>query len=190
MHKMDRGQSCIGCHESLQHDTKCAGCHGFLSKKREQTDESCLMCHAKPPAGAAMDETTAMAMIEQRPIQSTTYDTKDIPETIIIKELSDKYESVTFPHRQIVNKIARDMKDNKLAAYFHADKGTLCQGCHHNSPATNKPSSCKSCHGKPFNEKDMNKPGLMGAYHIQCMECHINMKIDNNGCTDCHEEKK
>ncbi|MEN8211897.1 MAG: sulfate respiration complex hexadecaheme cytochrome HmcA [Thermodesulfobacteriota bacterium] len=190
MHKMDRNQSCTGCHEALQHDAKCAGCHGFLSKNREQTDASCLMCHAKPPVGAGMDEATARAMIEQRPIQSNTYDAEDIPEKIIIKELSDKYEPVEFPHRQIVNKIAQNIKDNKLAAYFHADKGTLCQGCHHNSPATNRPTSCKSCHGKPFNEKDMNKPGIMGAYHIQCMECHTNMKIDQVGCTDCHEEKK
>ena len=190
MHKMDREQSCTGCHETLQHDAKCAGCHGFLSKNREQDDASCLMCHSKPPEGAQMDAATARTMIEQRPVQAQIYEAQDIPEKIIIKELSDKYEPVEFPHRQIVNKIAENIKDNKLAAYFHADKGTLCQGCHHNSPPTKKPTSCKSCHGKPFNEKDMNKPGIMGAYHIQCMECHANMKIDNNGCTDCHKEKK
>ena len=190
MHKMDRDQSCTGCHTSLQHDAKCAGCHGFLSKNREADDASCLMCHAKLPEGADMDEATARIMLEQRPVQAQIYEEQDIPEKIIIKELSDKYEPVEFPHRQIVNKIAQNIKDNKLAAYFHADKGTLCQGCHHNSPATKKPTSCKSCHGKPFNEKDMNKPGIMGAYHIQCMECHTNMKIDNNDCTDCHKEKK
>jgi len=190
MHKMDRDQSCIGCHEALQHEAQCAGCHGFLSKNRKKDDASCLMCHVKPPAEAKMDESLAKMMIEQRPMQSQTFDAKDIPEKIVIKDLSDKYEPVDFPHRQIVNKIAQNIKDNKLAAYFHADKATLCQGCHHNSPATEKPTSCKSCHGKPFNEKDMNKPGIMGAYHIQCMECHTNMKIDNNGCTDCHEEKK
>ena len=190
MHKMDMNQSCIGCHETKKHDTACAGCHGFLSKNREQTDESCLMCHAKLPEGAGVDEAAARAVIEQRPVQSTTYDAEDIPERIVIRELSDQYEPVDFPHRQIVNKIVMNIKDNKLAAYFHAEKGTLCQGCHHHSPATRRPTGCKNCHGKPFNEKDMNKPSIMGAYHIQCMACHTNMKIANNGCTDCHQEKK
>ncbi len=201
MHKMDRDQSCIGCHEALQHETNCAGCHGFLSKNRNKSDDSCLMCHVKQPEGAvlneiavdeaAVDEAAVKNMLEQRPVQAQAqlFDAKDIPETIIIKELSDKYEPVEFPHRQIVNKIADNIKDNKLASYFHLNKGTLCQGCHHNSPATKKPTSCKSCHGKPFNKKDMNKPGIMGAYHIQCMECHTNMKIEKVGCTDCHKEK-
>jgi hypothetical protein len=189
MHKIDSKQSCTGCHEALQHEVNCAGCHGFLSKNRKQDDASCLMCHEKQPAGAVMDDAAVRRMMKQRPVQAQIFDSKDIPETIMIKSLSDKYEPVEFPHGQIVNKIAGNIKDNKLASYFHVDKGTLCQGCHHNSPATKKPTSCNSCHGKPFNEKNMNKPGLMGAYHIQCMECHSNMNIEQVGCTDCHKEK-
>ena len=189
MHKTGKNQSCTGCHKSLQSDAKCAGCHGFLSKNEKQDDALCLMCHVKPPEAANMDDATAKIMLEQRNIQTKIFDQNDIPDQIIIKEFSDKYEPVEFPHRQIINKIAKNIENNKLAAYFHTDQGTLCQGCHHNSPSTKKPSRCKNCHGKPFNEKDMNKPGIMGAYHIQCMECHTNMKIDKLGCTDCHKEK-
>ena len=189
MHSMNQDQSCTGCHEALQNDDSCAGCHAVLPKKRRQGSESCLKCHAQLPVEAVMDEVTAKTVIEQRNIQTQIFEQEDIPETIIIKEFSDKYEPVEFPHRQIVNKIADNIKDNKLAAYFHTDKGTLCQGCHHNAPPSKQPAGCKSCHGKPFNEKDMNKPGIMGAYHIQCMECHVNMKIDKVGCTDCHQEK-
>ncbi len=193
MHKMDREQSCIGCHEMKQQDKNCAGCHAVLSKNRKPDDSSCLKCHMELPAGdsgkAGMDEKTAATLLEQRKKVSGTFSSENIPEKIIIKAFSDKYEPVEFPHRDIVNKIVKDIKDNNLAVYFHAGKGTVCQGCHHNSPATKKPTGCGSCHGKPFNEKDMHKPGIIGAYHIQCMECHDNMKIDKVGCTDCHKEK-
>ena len=189
MHKLDSQQSCTGCHELLKHDTSCAGCHGFLAKNRKQDDASCLMCHEKQPDGKIISDAELKKMIGKRPNKVLMYNAEDIPENIIIKELSEKYEPVNFPHRQIVNKIAENIKENKLAAYFHSDKGTLCQGCHHNSPATKKPTGCKNCHGKPFSEKNSDKPGIMGAYHIQCMECHVNMHIEQVGCTDCHSEK-
>lgn len=190
MHKKDSEQSCMGCHQELQHQPQCAGCHGFLSKTDRKDDKSCLMCHVKIPNAAMMDETAAKKMIEQRPDRVQMFDAGDIPDKITINTLSDKYEAVEFPHRQIINKIADTIKDDKLAAYFHDQKATLCQGCHHHSPATEKPTSCSSCHGKPFDEKNMAKPGIMGAYHIQCMECHTQMKVGNNGCTDCHEKKQ
>ncbi len=193
MHKMDRKQSCLGCHEMKKQDKSCAGCHAVLSKNREQDDSSCLKCHMELPVGdsgkAGMDEKAAGILLEQRKKVSGTFSNENIPEKILIKAFSDKYEPAEFPHRKIVNKIVKDIKDNNLAIYFHAEKGTVCQGCHHNSPASKKPTGCGSCHGKPFNEKDMHKPGIIGAYHIQCMECHTNMKIDKVGCTDCHKEK-
>ena len=35
-----------------------------------------------------------------------------------------------------------------------------------------------------------NKPGLMGAYHLQCMGCHKEMGMEKPvSCTDCHKEK-
>ena len=78
----------------------------------------------------------------------------------------------------------------KLAANFHADPGTICQGCHHNSPIGKKPPQCASCHGQPFDERKLNSPGLLGAYHIQCMGCHAEMGIEKPvGCTECHKEK-
>jgi hypothetical protein len=190
MHKMDRDQSCSGCHKKMQDDITCAGCHASFSKTGKSDNASCLMCHTQPLTGEALDENTAAMIIEQRTraMQAKRMDTKDIPENIILKDLVDKYEPVNFPHGKIVNTIARNIKENKLAQYFHSDKGTLCLGCHHNSPATDKPTRCKSCHGKPFNGMDL--PGIMGAYHIQCMGCHTKMKIDQVGCTDCHKEKQ
>jgi len=86
-----------------------------------------------------------------------------------------------------------NIKDNKLAGYFHAEKGTVCQSCHHNSPLDKQPPHCGSCHGKPFDERNILKPGIIGAYHQQCMGCHQVLKLEkpkSTGCTDCHEEAK
>ena len=189
MHRKDATQSCIGCHEMKQRDKNCAGCHRFTTKEQTMDDDSCLLCHTEFPKGAEINEKTAQLLLAKRPQKSKTYKKEDIPEMIVIKKLSEKYKPVEFPHRKIVSTITENIADNKLAAYFHAEKGTICKGCHHNSPATNKPTLCSSCHGKPFDEKDMHKPGIIGAYHIQCMECHTYMKIDKVGCTDCHKEK-
>ncbi len=191
MHKDGSNQSCLGCHENRKRDSECAGCHNFIGKSQKHNDDVCLTCHITPPTDLSGDDAKDVEnILNMRKKVTGTFAIEDIPEKVIIKELSDKYKPADFPHRKIVNTIVDTIKDNKLAAYFHAEKGTICQGCHHNSPATSKPTRCASCHGKPFEEKDMFKPGLMGAYHIQCMECHVSMNIDKTGCTDCHKENK
>jgi hypothetical protein len=104
----------------------------------------------------------------------------------------NKYEPVKLPHRKIVQTMVANINSNKLVNYFHHEKGTVCQGCHHNSPAAKEPPKCVSCHGKPFNAKDPFKPGLMAAYHRQCMECHKAMGIQKpvaTDCTACHQKR-
>ncbi len=194
MHKEKTEQSCRGCHEINQNDKNCAGCHIFLSNNKKQDDSSCLECHMKrKPAASNIkleDSKVAGMLLDSRKPVTATYLQKDIPEKVVIKELSDQYEPAEFPHRKIVNTIVDNIKDNKLAMYFHDSKGTICQGCHHNSPASIKPTRCGNCHGKDINEDDVFKPSIKGAYHIQCIECHTNMEVDKVGCTDCHKEKK
>ena len=34
------------------------------------------------------------------------------------------------------------------------------------------PAGCADCHDRPFNPKQLNTPGLKGAYHRLCMDCH------------------
>jgi hypothetical protein len=130
--------------------------------------------------------------LETRDAITLIYEDQDIPETVIIDELADQYQPVRLPHRKIVKSLFNNIKNNKLANYFHHEKGTMCQGCHHNSPAAKKPPKCASCHGRPFNAKDAFKPGLMAAYHRQCMECHKAMNIKkpvSTNCTACHAKK-
>jgi hypothetical protein len=123
---------------------------------------------------------------------SAMYPASDIPETVEIKALMNQYEPVKLPHRKIIKTLSKNIQDSKLVAYFHADKNTLCQACHHHSPAGPKPPSCASCHGQPFDERDPTKPGLMAAYHRQCMECHEAMNIEKpvaTNCVACHPKK-
>jgi hypothetical protein len=198
MHRTGAEASCVGCHEQKQADTTCAGCHGFMTRTRQMPQTYCNTCHSAPPAEGEVVETAeaqaaaAMEALAVRMPVLGTYDAADIPESVAIKTLSDAYEPVTLPHRKIVTTLVKGIEDNELAKYFHTDPGTLCQGCHHNSPATKKPPQCASCHGKPFQDSDMFRPGLMAAYHQQCMGCHDQMEIEKpaaRDCTGCHKEK-
>jgi hypothetical protein len=194
MHRLNVQQSCMGCHEAKQTDQRCAGCHTSFERKRQQDQQSCQNCHMSENSPEALkpDNNMLAAIALESREGIATYDNEDIPEEVKIGALMNKYEVVKLPHRKIVNTLFNNIKDNKLARYFHREKGTLCQGCHHNSPAAKKPPKCASCHGKPFNEKDPFKPGLMAAYHRQCMECHKAMDIKkpvSTKCTACHREK-
>jgi hypothetical protein len=110
-----------------------------------------------------------------------------------IKDLADTYEAAEFPHRKIVLSLMKGMQDSPLAGYFHRDPGTMCQGCHHNSPATKNPPNCSACHGKRFDAKHPDRPGLQAAFHGQCNGCHKDMgnkKVTATSCTECHKEKQ
>jgi hypothetical protein len=170
-----------------------------MEKRRKQADEACLKCHEEMNAELQSlakedDKRVAEMMVGARTYTTETYDKEDIPEKVVINVMAnpdDRYEAVELPHRKIVEKLTSNVKENKLAAYFHREKGTLCQGCHHNSPVSKKPPKCATCHGKPFDDREPLRPGLMGAYHQQCMTCHKEMKIEKPaGCTGCHKEKK
>ncbi|MFH1075325.1 MAG: cytochrome c3 family protein, partial [Pseudomonadota bacterium] len=135
----------------------------------------------------------ARKLLEVRQPVRETYNTEDIPEKVVIKAIADQYEPAEFPHRKIVLKLIDNIKDERLSAYFHTDKGTLCQGCHHNSPISPKPPKCVNCHGKAFDANTMFRPGLKAAYHNQCMGCHKAMQLEkpiDTACVECHKERK
>ncbi len=102
---------------------------------------------------------------------------KDAPkvfilESAVIKKYSDLYEPVRFMHSK------------------HANVLGDCSICHHRMPreegdtygapvkmeqlrAMKKvPVACSVCHGDPFNPRQLQVPGLKGAYHRLCMDCH------------------
>ncbi|MCP4714241.1 MAG: cytochrome C, partial [Deltaproteobacteria bacterium] len=197
MHQRGLKASCIGCHDLNQGTPKCAACHALRSKEKEQ-EPSCNICHMGPlpeqagPAKPRDEKKLAEMLLKTRKAGTGTYADEDIPEKVIIKELEDKYGPVELPHRKIVRTLLTNIKDNKLADYFHNKKYTICGSCHHNSPPSKKPPRCGSCHGAPFNEKDMFRPGIKGAFHQQCIGCHKTLDLEKPKsvkCIDCHKEK-
>ena len=90
----------------------------------------------------------------------------------VIKKYGDLYDPVRFMH----SKHANVLKD--------------CTICHHRQPREKGdkygepvtmamlrkmkkvPAGCAKCHDHPFNPKQLNTPGLKGAYHQLCMDCH------------------
>ena len=198
MHRVNTEQSCLGCHESRQTDQSCAGCHTSFERKRLQGTDACISCHMVSPSQVAdslqqsEEKTAAARTMEIRQAAAVTYPIEDVPQTVTIGTLMNKYDAVKLPHRKIFQAMIDKINTNKLANYFHYENGTVCQGCHHNSPASKNPPKCISCHGRPFNEKDPFKPGLMAAYHRQCMECHKAMGISkpvSTNCTACHDKR-
>lgn len=196
MHDLRADAACLGCHTRQQADKSCAGCHAFIRKGPRNDPASCRECHMdEAPSGSEItgkpeEAMLATMLLKAREKVTGTLPVEDIPEKVVINKLEKQYQPVEMPHRKIVQSLVERIGDNELAAFFHEGPGTLCQGCHHNSPVSKKPPQCGSCHGQPFDDKAPNIPGLYGAYHIQCMGCHSEMGIEKPvGCTECHKEK-
>ena len=88
------------------------------------------------------------------------------PEECVLYHLVDRYEPTVFTHSN------------------HVEYEEDCTVCHHHSSEVESYPPCRACHGIAF--KDLNKPGLKGAYHRQCMNCHRQMESGPLGCEDCH----
>ncbi|MCK5125102.1 MAG: cytochrome C [candidate division Zixibacteria bacterium] len=190
MHDVNSKHSCIGCHDEEKSRSECAGCHSMMEQGK-LSEQSCTICHSGPKPDAAVRMTTSK-MKKQNPVKISklTFRAKDIPDTVFIGTLSDKYEPAVFPHKKIIDVLAKHVKDSKIAEYFHGSEDVLCQGCHHHSPAGEIPPLCESCHNQPFNESDIHKPGLYGAFHRQCIGCHQEMNItEPSDCVGCHAQK-
>lgn len=133
-----------------------------------------LMFQANPPAAQSAETTL------QQPLPLEEHQTPSVADApkmfilnkAVINKYSDQYEPVRFMH----SKHANVLKD--------------CTICHHRMPRETgdrygsptsmqllnekgtEPASCGRCHAEPFNEKDLGTPGLKGAYHQLCMDCH------------------
>jgi len=194
-HDAQSGSSCVGCHAMrVVQDTTCAGCHSMIPVQNFN-NQSCATCHnangvtAEQAAKMSKKERNAVAasIVASREAGAVTYTAEEIPEFVKIDALADKYEASNMPHRKIVETMLNATADSKLAGSFHAQKGKVCQACHHQSPISIKPPKCQSCHNESF--KNGDRPGLKAAYHQQCMTCHTEMKIQkpqNTECAGCH----
>jgi hypothetical protein len=182
-HKIASRQSCVGCHSSAKQDEKCAGCHQTVAA--EVPKSSCPICHR----GAAKGN-----IIEVPPIP-LFWDKEKVPEKLQIKTVEREFKPADMPHLKIVNKLTAISNGSSLARWFHAAKDqALCSGCHHkvDLPSAEKFPTCNSCHGRSHDPKALGKPGIIGAYHRQCVGCHESMKQKPSSleCEKCHQSKE
>ena len=189
MHTKRSDRSCIACHNEVKKAPECAGCHLAMKETPEASSDSCIACHSlKKEEGKPLPEGEALAqMMEMRRMPEPSTWRKNAPEKVTIDDLAKEYKPAVFPHKKIVDALADGVSQSGMASVFHGSDQALCQGCHHNAPATEKPAQCASCHTKERVTKVGARPDLMGAFHLQCMECHDNMDIELKGdCTACH----
>ncbi len=100
------------------------------------------------------------------------HETDEGPEVVVIDQLANLYGPVVFAH--------------KLHAGMSAMTGG-CTNCHHSSPATGKVPPCRDCHQPTRANTDLRQPALKGAYHRQCINCHLDWSHEN-ACGFCHEQ--
>jgi len=98
---------------------------------------------------------------------------QEVDGEIELNKLENLYEPVAFTHEE------------------HTEYADECTQCHHHQE-TGAFKPCDECHKQVlFREADkLNTPGLSGAYHRQCIGCHIEYDSDLTECTDCHEMKE
>ncbi len=197
MHQASSSLSCIGCHDKIQDKPECAGCHYQLPETCP-ADALCINCHSI--SRQAMDplpqnKETAVQVAEEA-IKNHQFPKRisddETPDKVTIDLMSNQYDGVLFPHRQIVRALFKRMENSGLALYFHNSPTSVCHGCHHHSPSVDTFPKCASCHEVSENMGKHNRPGLKGAYHGQCISCHQRMGIEKPAaadCAACHKQK-
>lgn len=202
MHKTDSRRSCVGCHLDETRQPACAGCHTVIPQKLSLN--SCQSCH-NAPVGVSAEQAANASLLklskdEKKALAEGTVSAResvklsipaqeDIPEKVTIGVLSNEYQPSEMPHRKIVNTLVDKQKNNRIAAVFHSEETTLCQGCHLYSPASKTPPRCVSCHPVAATPALDGQLPLRAAYHQQCMTCHerMNQKPTATECADCHK---
>lgn len=109
----------------------------------------------------------------------TVHHSADAGPTIVtldrVSGAPDVYEPVKFDHRE------------------HAKMSEMsggCIQCHHYN-LTGAILACRTCHevAAPSKNADLSKPGLKGAYHRRCVNCHRESGLDTKCDGSCHHAK-
>jgi len=98
--------------------------------------------------------------------------TAERPEIVIIDHLADLYRPVVFAHN------------------LHAEMSNMtggCENCHHYSEQSGSIPACRECHDPDPTLGTLGQPSLKGAYHRQCINCHLDWSHEN-ACGFCHEQ--
>jgi len=183
-HEASSPWSCIGCHETEKKKPDCVGCHHLM--EGGLVESACSTCHTD-----SLNDLDAANKLPA-PEELIPDDTKEVIEITVME---NEYGPSKLKHLAMVKKLTDISNNSKLASYFHTDKMTICQGCHHFGPMEKKGDvpKCSTCH-TVRKEPENKTPTLLGAYHQQCLGCHKQMggteEEKPQSCSGCHEEKE
>lgn len=141
------------------------------TKHHAQMSLNCQECHS---CSTPTYEEPCLKILPEFTRSSITifHSAAQAPEIIKIDTLDGNYEATIFTHK------------------LHAEMAFMsggCKSCHHFNPP-GKVLTCIECHKIKSEESDLSKPGLKGAYHRQCLNCHQEWSHSTN-CTVCHARK-
>ncbi len=123
------------------------------------------------------------------------------PDSVVLDSLAELYGPVQFNHAMHV-----ELAEGKCAKCHHHTTGAVplearCQKCHKGGVDAGV-YACRDCHPLKRFEADylasldadtqryhLDKPGLKGALHRNCMGCHTE-NGGPSGCQDCHPRTK
>ncbi|MBN2560607.1 MAG: cytochrome c3 family protein [Phycisphaerae bacterium] len=142
------------------------------SSPAESNESDCRRCHSCDNPTPA-DKCLLHACTRNEPRKQDAGVQDQGPDVVILNELEDAYLPVPFDHEG------------------HAQMAQMAKGCvtcHHHTPEGWRHPACKTCHDTSVAGTDIYKPGLKGAYHQQCLNCHRDW-IDEKDCVKCHVPK-
>lgn len=128
------------------------------------------------------------------PVQLLSMEADDAPESITIDSMVNLYGPVEFNHLMHVDYASCEECHHHTTGVQVADPD--CFRCHANTPEADE-VSCSGCHDADRFYKEglaklespklyhFDKPGLKGAYHLNCISCHVTTS-GPTGCQECH----
>ncbi len=120
------------------------------------------------------------------------------PDAALLDGLSNIYEGVMFDHELHASYASCAECHHHVAGLPSAD--TACNSCHRRGTSASV-LDCKSCHlSDRFSQQTLSEKknqtgyhidiiGLLGAYHMNCLGCHLSLTAGPTGCLDCHRRK-
>ncbi len=138
-------------------------------------NNGCLACHTTEIPTKANPSLKKCPRSDMVTVHASADTGPDKIELQKITASPDRYEPVLFAHR--IHARMSEMSGN-------------CVLCHHYNPPGSV-LACSECHAAETSSKnaDLSKPGLKGAYHRQCINCHRESGLAATQCESCHSAK-
>lgn len=146
--------------------------HSLNAQTQNSRNEGCKQCHE---CDVPTKLNPCLKKCPREQMVTPHHLTETGPDAVTMNKVPgtpDVYKPVQFSHRA------------------HAKKPEMsggCALCHHYNPA-GPVLACRVCHAAdtPTKNSDLSKPGLQGAYHRQCVNCHRESGLDTSCDGECH----